>query len=189
MVLTSTPISGVQVIALTPLLDERGFFAVGFSRDGFSQHGLNPHIEQINLSYNAASGTLRGLHYQLAPCAETKVVRCVKGAAFDVVVDLRPDSPSYCRWFGITLDAEDRRALCIPEGVAHGFQTLADDTEVLYSVSAPYTPSHSRGVRWDDPAFGIQWPAHPHRTMHPRDRAYADFDRVAHRRTLQEIPS
>jgi dTDP-4-dehydrorhamnose 3,5-epimerase len=189
MVLTPTPIPGVQVIALTPLMDERGFFAVGFSRHAFSEHGLEPHIEQVNLSYNAASGTLRGLHYQLAPYAETKVVRCVKGAAFDVVVDLRPASPSYCRWFGITLDAEQRRALYIPEGVAHGFQTLTSDTEVLYTVSAPYTPSHCRGVRWDDPAFGIEWPDHAHRTLHPRDRAYADFDRTSHLRSLQEIPS
>jgi len=189
MVLTPTPITGVQVIALSPLMDERGFFAVGFSREAFLRHGLNPQVEQINLSYNAAGGTLRGLHYQLAPHAEAKVVRCVKGAAFDVVVDLRPQSASYCRWFGITLDAVERRALYIPEGVAHGFQTLTDDTEVLYSVSAPYTPSHCRGVRWDDPAFSIEWPAHPHRTLHPRDRDYPDFDRTAHEHVLQEIPS
>lgn len=175
MILTPTPLPGVLVIELAPMADDRGFFAVGFSREVFSANGLNPHVEQVNVSYNATRGTLRGLHYQRPPFEEAKTVRCVQGSAFDVVVDLRPESPTYCRWFGIELDANNRRALYIPEGVAHGFQTLTDDTEVIYTVSAPYTPSHAAGVRWDDAAFGIDWPPAAHRTMHPRDRAYPDF--------------
>ena len=175
MVLTPTPLPGVIVIELAPLLDERGFFAVGFSKTLFEKHGLNPHVEQVNVSYNKAQGTLRGMHYQTAPFQEVKTVRCVRGAAFDVVVDLRPDSPTYCQWFGAELTSENRRALYVPEGVAHGFQTLTEDTEVIYTVSAPYTPSHSAGVRWDDPVFHIDWPETAQRTIHPRDRTYPDF--------------
>lgn len=179
MLLTPTPLPGVLVLDLTPAADDRGFLAVGFSRETFGAHGLNPHVEQMNLSYNASRGTLRGLHYQRAPFEEAKTVRCVRGAAFDVAVDLRPDSPTYCQWFGLELDESNRRALYVPPGVAHGFQTLTENTEVLYTVSAPYTPSHSAGVRWDDVAFGIDWPPAPHRTIHPRDRTYPDF--VPHR--------
>ena len=186
MVLTPTPLPGVLVIELAPLADDRGFFAVGFSRKLFDEHGLNPHVEQVNVSYNAARGTLRGLHYQKPPFAEAKTVRCVRGAAFDVAVDLRPDSPTYCQWFGVELNADNRRAVYVPEGVAHGFQTLTDDTEVLYTVSAAYTPSHYGGVRWDDPVFAIDWPEAPHRIMHPRDREYADFVRVAHTARTKE---
>src|SRR5688572_9193422 len=179
MVLTPTPLPGVLVIELAPLVDERGFFAVGFSRTIFGEHGLNPHVEQVNVSYNAAQGTLRGLHYQRPPFEEAKTVRCVRGAAFDVVVDLRPDSPTYCRWFGVELNAQNRRALYVPEGVAHGFQTLARETEIIYAVSAPYMPSHSAGVRWNDALFSIGWPEAAHRTIHPRDRAYPDYVPVA----------
>jgi len=175
MVLTPTPLPGVLVLELAPLVDERGFFAVAFSRHAFMANGLNPQVDQVNVSHNETRGTLRGMHYQLPPYAEAKTVRCIRGTAFDVVVDLRPDSPTYCQWYGVELTAENRRALYIPEGVAHGFQTLTDHTEVLYTVSAPYTPSHARGVRWDDPAFGIEWPSVPHRTLHDRDRTYPDF--------------
>ena len=186
MLLTPTPLPGVLVIELAPLVDERGFFAVGFSRTFFDEHGLNPHVEQVNVSYNAALGTLRGLHYQRAPFEEAKTVRCVRGAAFDVVVDLRPDSPTYCQWFGIELNAENRRALFVPEGVAHGFQTLAEHTEVIYTVSAPYTPSHCAGVRWDDPLFRIDWPEAAHRIIHPRDGSYPDYVRVEHAARTKE---
>src|SRR5688572_15989912 len=158
MLLIPTPLPGVLVIELAPLVDDRGFFAVAFSRKFCAEHGMNPHVEQVNVSYNSAPGTLRGLHYQRTPYEEAKTVRCVRGAAFDVVVDLRPDSPAYCRWFAIELSAENRRAIYVPPGVAHGFQTLAGHTEIVYTVSAPYTPSHAAGVRWDDPAFGIEWP-------------------------------
>ncbi len=175
MVLTPTPLPGAFVLELAPIVDDRGFFGVGFSREVFASRGLNAHIEQVNLSYSATRGTLRGVHYQAAPYAEAKVVRCVRGAAFDVMVDLRPDSPTYCRWFGVELLADNRRAVYVPEGIAHGFQTLVDHTEVLYTVSAPYTASHYRGVRWDDPAFGIVWPDEANRTMHQRDAAYPYF--------------
>lgn len=179
MIVIPTPLPGVLILELAPMADDRGFLAVGFSRTDFNAHGLNPHIEQVNVSYNTSRGTLRGMHYQKPPYQEAKTVRCVRGAAFDVVVDLRPDSPAYCQWFGVELTAENRRAVYVPEGMAHGFQTLVDDTEVLYTVSAPYTPSHGAGVRWDDPAFGIRWPEAAHRTIHPRDRGYADYVRAA----------
>lgn len=175
MLLIPTPLAGVHVIDLLKLDDERGFFSVQFSREEFLAMGLNPHIEQINVSYNAARGTLRGMHYQQAPFAEAKVVRCIRGGFCDVVVDLRRDSPTFRQWFSVDLTAENRRAVYIPEGIAHGFQTLTDHTEVLYTVSAPYTPSHYRGVRWNDPAFDIRWPAESRRTIHPRDREYPDF--------------
>jgi dTDP-4-dehydrorhamnose 3,5-epimerase len=175
MVLIPTPLPGVLVIELAPLVDDRGFLGVAFSRTSFAEHGMNPHVEQVNVSYNVAPGTLRGMHYQRAPYEEAKTVRCVRGAAFDAVVDLRPDSPTYCKWFAVELSAENRRALYVPEGFAHGFQALVEHTEVIYTVSAPYMPSHAAGVRWDDPLFGITWPEAAHRTMHPRDRAYPDF--------------
>ncbi len=189
MVLTPTPVPGVLVIELAPVADTRGFFAVWLSREFFTAHGLDPHVEQANLSYNAAKGTLRGMHYQRPPFAETKVVRCVRGSAYDVVVDLRPDSPTYCQWFGVELTADNRRALYIPEGVAHGFQTLVNDTEVLYTVSAAYSPAHSHGVRWDDPAFGIPWPPASYRTMHERDRDYPDFMPVAQAAAVRRTES
>ena len=189
MILTPTPLPGVLVIELTPMVDERGFLAVGFSRSVFEEHGLNTQVEQVNLSYNLARGTLRGMHYQMAPYQEVKTVRCVRGAAFDVVVDLRPESPAYCQWFGAELTAENRRALYVPEGVAHGFQTLAEGTEVIYTVSAPYTPSHARGVRWNDPQFGIVWPDVERRTIHPRDRDYPDYVRIAPTDRTQETQS
>ena len=187
MVLTPTPLAGVLVIELAPMVDDRGFLAVSFSRQLFSEHGLNPHVEQVNLSYNAAHGTLRGMHYQRAPFEEAKTVRCVRGAAFDVAVDLRPGSRTYLKWFGVELSAENRRALYVPEGVAHGFQTLTQHTEVVYTVSAPYTPSHAAGVRWDDPVFSIDWPDAAHRTIHPRDRAYPDFVPIPYAERPKEI--
>lgn len=175
MTFVDTPIPGAFVIEATRIPDDRGFFEVGVSREEFEARGLNANIAQVNFSFNAARGTLRGMHFQVAPFAEAKVVRCLRGGAFDVIVDLRPDSPAFRRWHSVELTAENRRAVYLPEGVAHGFQTLVDDTEVMYTVSSPYTPSHYRGVRWDDPAFGIVWPETPHRTMHPRDREYPDF--------------
>lgn len=189
MIVTPTPLPGVLVIELAPLADHRGFFAVAFSRQFFSDHGMNPNVEQVNVSYNSAPGTLRGMHYQRAPYEEAKTVRVMRGAAFDVVVDLRPDSPAYCRWFAVELSAENRRALYLPEGVAHGFQTLVEHTEVVYTVSAPYTPSHYAGVRWDDPVFGIEWPEAAHRTIHDRDRAFPDFVPVDHAARTRETRS
>lgn len=174
MQLTKTPLAGAYLVEPAPIEDSRGFFAYGFRADVFAQHGLIPTIAQVNLSYTRDRGTLRGLHFQAPPHEEAKTVRCVRGRVYDVIVDLRPDSPTRCRWYATELTADNRHALYVPPGFAHGFQTLTDDTEVLYLVSAYYTPSHSRGVRWDDPAFGIQWPLPPVK-MHERDRTYADF--------------
>lgn len=179
MTFIETAIQGAYVLELAPIHDERGFFAVAFSRAEFLTRGLNPHVEQVNYSHNAARGTLRGLHYQDAPFAEAKVVRCLAGAAWDVMVDLRPTSPTFRRWVGVEISGANHRALYIPEGVAHGFQTLADNTNMMYTVSAPYTSSHYRGVRWNDPAFGISWPLEP-TVMHDRDRHYPDVDPLPH---------
>lgn len=177
MKFVDTPIPGAFVIEATRIPDDRGFFEVGVSRAEFDARGLNANIAQVNYSVNATRGTLRGMHFQSAPFAEAKVVRCIRGGIFDVIVDLRPGSPTYLRWHSVELTAENRRSVYLPEGIAHGFQTLVDDTEVMYTVSTPYTPSHYRGVRWDDPAFGIVWPDTPQRTMHTRDREYPDFSK------------
>lgn len=174
-----TPLPGVWVIELDLLGDERGWFARTFDSHEFQEHGLNPNVAQCNASFNARRGTLRGLHYQAEPHAESKLVRCVRGTIFDVAVDLRADSPTFCRWHGVELSAESRRALYIPEGLAHGFQTLSDDCELVYQMGSPYQPDAARGVRWDDPAFAIEWPPEPGggRTISECDRAYPDFQR------------
>lgn len=174
MKFNATPIAGAVIVELTPLLDERGFFARSWCQDEFKAHGLETRIAQCNISYNAKSGTLRGLHYQVAPSEEAKLVRCPRGAIHDVIVDLRPRSTSFKRWFGVELTASNRRMLYVPEGVAHGFVTLADDTEVFYQASQRYDPARYRGVRWDDPAFGIVWPV-PIVQISERDRQHADF--------------
>jgi dTDP-4-dehydrorhamnose 3,5-epimerase len=172
-----TRVTGSYVVEPERMEDERGFFARTFSSGEFAARGLDDRVEQCSTSFNAKVGTLRGLHYQSAPHGEAKLVRCTRGAIYDVAVDLRPDSPSYLHWFGVELSAADGRALFVPEGCAHGFQTLVDATEVLYQISTPYVPEAARGVRWDDPAFGIEWPPEPPggRTIAPRDAAYPDF--------------
>jgi dTDP-4-dehydrorhamnose 3,5-epimerase len=177
MIFRETPIAGAVLIELEPLVDERGAFARTFAVDEFAAHGLETRVVQCNTSTNARAGTLRGLHYQAPPCAEAKLVRCVRGSIFDVVVDLRPESPTYCAWYGAELSAANGRMLFVPTGVAHGFQTLENDSEVLYQMSEAYSAEHARGVRWDDPAFGIEWPETDARTMSDRDRDYADFAR------------
>jgi dTDP-4-dehydrorhamnose 3,5-epimerase len=174
MKFNATPIPGAMIIELAPLLDERGFFARSWCENEFKAHGLATRIAQCNVSYNAKSGTLRGLHYQVAPYEEARVVRCTRGAIHDVIVDLRPRSPSFRRWSAVELTASNRSMLYVPEGVAHGFVTLADDTEVFYQASQPYVPACYRGVRWDDPAFGIVWPV-PIVQISERDRQHADF--------------
>jgi dTDP-4-dehydrorhamnose 3,5-epimerase len=174
MHLTETPLAGAYLIDPAPIADDRGFFAYAFRADEFAGRGLVGTISQINLSHTRERGTLRGLHFQVAPHEEAKTVRCIRGAAYDVIVDLRPESPTRCRWFAVELSADNHRAIYVPPGFAHGFQTLTDDVEVLYLVSAYFTPSHYRGVRWNDPAFRIEWPLPPVR-MHERDRSYPDF--------------
>lgn len=170
-----TSIPGAFLIEMEPRQDERGFFARSFCREEFLAHGLNPDIAQCNVSLNPRKGTLRGLHYQAAPHAEAKLVRCTQGALYDVIVDLRPKSPAFCRWFGVELTAANRRMLYAPEGVAHGFITLAPDTEVFYQMSRPYQPEAARGVRWNDPAFAIAWPERP-MVISEKDRTLPDFD-------------
>jgi dTDP-4-dehydrorhamnose 3,5-epimerase len=169
---TSTPLAGAYVVELERLEDERGFFARSFCQEEFRQHGLKPAIAQCNVSWNRSRGTLRGLHFQAAPHEEAKVVRCSRGAIWDVIVDLREGSPTRLRWHAQELSADNRLAFYVPEGFAHGFQTLADDSEVLYQMSESYHPDLARGLRWDDPKLGIRWPL-PGPILSPRDRAYA----------------
>jgi dTDP-4-dehydrorhamnose 3,5-epimerase len=176
---TETPLSGAYIVDAEAREDERGLFARTFCAEEFAAHGLDARVAQCSISFNRRTGTLRGLHYQAAPHAEAKLVRCTAGAIFDVVVDLRPESPTYTRHFAVTLTPHDRRALYVPVGFAHGFQTLADETEVLYQISHPF--SVTTGVRWDDPTFGIDWPPVAERFMNERDRTFPDFDRETHR--------
>ena len=154
--------------------DERGFFARSFCQREFEAHGLNTNVAQCNISFNKRKGTLRGMHFQAAPFAEAKLVRCTAGSIYDVIVDLRKGSRSFKEHFATELSAANRKMLYIPEELAHGFQTLEDNTEVFYQMSEVYSAEHARGVRWDDPAFGIQWPE-AQRIMNERDRNYPDF--------------
>jgi len=174
VIFTPTPLAGAFVIEPEPIPDARGLFARTWCQRELEAHGLDGHMAQCSTSFNKRKGTLRGMHYQAAPFAETKIVRCTRGSMYDVILDLRPESPTFRRHFGATLTADNRKSMYIPKGFAHGFQTLEDDTEVLYQISEFYSPEHSRGVRWDDPAFGIAWPP-DERTMSDRDRAYPDF--------------
>lgn len=157
MIFTETELKGAFLIDLEPHPDHRGFFARTFCAKEFEAQGLKPTIAQCNLSFNHKKGTIRGMHYQVPPVSETKVVWCLRGAIQDVIIDLRSDSPTYRSHISVELSAENRRALYIPELFAHGFQTLADETEVLYLMGEFYTPGYDRGFRYDDPAFGIQW--------------------------------
>jgi dTDP-4-dehydrorhamnose 3,5-epimerase len=177
MLFKETKLRGAYIIELEPIADERGSFARTFCRAEFSRHGLNPHVAQCGISYNRGKGTLRGLHYQIAPFGEAKLVTCVAGSIYDVIVDLRPDSPSYCEWLAVQLSARHPRSmLYIPENFAHGFQTLEDETEVSYQMSQIYQPESARGVRWNDPAFRIAWPE-DQRIISVKDRSFADFVR------------
>lgn len=158
MKFTETPIAGAYVIEIEPVLDARGFFARTWCADELRARGLETDVAQCSISFNRKRGTLRGLHYQAAPHEEVKIVRCTAGAIFDVIADPRESSPSSGKWFGIELTAANRRMLYIPAGVAHGFQTLEDDTEVSYQMNVPYAPESARGIRWDDPRFAVAWP-------------------------------
>ena len=174
MIFTETALPGAWIVDVERLEDSRGFFARSWCEREFAERGLNPHLAQCNVSFNKRRGTLRGLHYQASPHREAKLIRCTRGAIHDVILDLRPDSPTFKRHTAVVLDAESRRMLYVPEGFAHGFQTLEDDTEVFYQMSASYAPDHARGVRWNDPAFAIQWPD-AERTISERDQRYPDF--------------
>jgi dTDP-4-dehydrorhamnose 3,5-epimerase len=171
-----TSLPGAWVVELDEIVDERGWFARTFDAAEFRARGLNPDVVQCNASFNHRAGTLRGMHYQAEPHGESKLVRCVRGEIFDVAVDLRPDSPTCRGWHGVELSAENRLAFYIPAGLAHGFQTLTDDSEVLYQMGNPYVPEAACGVRWDDPAFGIEWlAAEGGRIISERDAGYSDF--------------
>jgi dTDP-4-dehydrorhamnose 3,5-epimerase len=171
MIFTESALPGVVVIDIEPKSDERGFFARSYCADEFSAKGLGPPLRQCSVSFNAHRGTLRGLHLQAAPNEEHKLVRCTAGSVFDVIVDVRPDSPRYRRWVSVELTAQNHRAVFIPPGFAHGFVTLSDDAEVYYMISVPHAPGSARGFRWSDPAFGIDWPIAP-TVISPRDADY-----------------
>ena len=169
-----SPLPGAFVVDVDRKDDERGFFARTFCHDEFSEHGLVADYAQSSVSFNKRKGTLRGMHFQKKPHEETKLVRCTMGAIYDVIVDLRPGSPRQTRWFGIELSAVNRRALYVPKGFAHGFITLADESEVLYQISTQFHPESAAGVRWNDPAFTIEWPLEAV-VMSGRDRSYPDY--------------
>lgn len=169
MIFRETPLAGAFVLEAERIEDERGFFARSYSREEFAAHGLDPDIAQCSISFNHRRGTLRGLHFQTAPFEEVKLVRCTRGSIWDVIVDIRPGSPTRGRHFAVELSAEARNALYIPKGFAHGFITLEDEAEVFYQISAPYSAEHARGYRWDDPTFAIPWPE-PATVISERDR-------------------
>lgn len=173
------PLGGAFLIDLEKRGDDRGFFARFFCEDEFAKHGLITRFEQINNSLTSNKGTLRGMHYQLPPAAEVKVVRCLRGALFDVILDLRPHSATFGQWYGEVLTAENRRMMYVPEGFAHGFLTMEPDTEALYLVSAKYAPAAERGIRFNDPKFGIRWPAAPVE-LSDKDRNWPDYDPAYH---------
>ena len=174
MIFQPTGLTGAYVIAIERLSDERGFFARSFCAHEFEDHGLNPSMAQCNISYNRHAGTLRGMHFQASPFEEAKLVRCTRGAIHDVIIDLRPDSPTFMQHVGVQLTPDARNMLYVPEGFAHGFLTLEDHTEVFYQMSEFYVPGAARGFRWDDPAFAIDWPASVS-VISERDAAYPDF--------------
>jgi dTDP-4-dehydrorhamnose 3,5-epimerase len=179
MKFTETPLKGAFVIELEKRGDDRGFFARFFCEREYREHGLNPRLVQINNSFSTLKGTLRGMHYQLAPKAEDKIFRCLRGAIFDAIIDLRPESATFLKHFTIELTAENRTMLYIPRGFAHGFMTLADNTETLYLVTEYYSPELERGLRYNDPKFGIRWPLEPV-VISDKDRNQPDFDPAIH---------
>jgi dTDP-4-dehydrorhamnose 3,5-epimerase len=174
MIFTPGRLPGLQLVTLERHKDERGWFARSWCTREFAEHGLDPRLVQVSLSYNSRRGTLRGMHYQRPPHAEAKLVRCIRGAIWDVALDLRPHSPTHGRWQGFELSAENGDALFLPEGFAHGFQTLEPDTEVLYHISNFYAPEAAAGLRYNDPAFAIAWPL-PVAVISPRDAAWPDY--------------
>lgn len=161
MKFTETKLAGAYIIDLNKIEDDRGFFARTFCTQELEDHNLIPEVKQANMSWNEKSGTMRGMHYQVDPYQETKLVRCVRGALYDVIIDLRADSPTYGEWIGVELTADNRRALFVPRDFAHGFVTLEDNTDAFYMVSQSYVPNAESGIRWNDPKFAIDWPIQP----------------------------
>ncbi len=174
MEFTETALKGAFLVGLRRITDERGFFARGWCRDEFAAHGLNPNMVQLNTAASHRKGTLRGMHYQTAPHEEAKFVRCTRGALFDVIVDLRPGSPTHRHWFGAELSGDNGLMLYVPEGFAHGYETLTNDTEMYYLTAAAYAPGSARGVRYNDPGFGISWPL-PVEVISEADASWPDY--------------
>ena len=174
MIFSETPLKGAFLLEVEKREDERGYFGRTFCMREFESHGLNPRVVQCSISFNRRKGTLRGMHWQTTPYEESKLVSCLRGRIYDVIIDLRPDSQTYTRHFATELSGVNRQMVYVPEGFAHGFQTLEDDTEVFYQISQIYSSEHSRGARWDDPAFSISWPP-AERIIIERDRNYPLF--------------
>lgn len=174
MIFTKTKLHDAYVIDLEKIEDTRGFFARGWCQREFEEHGVTPRFVQANISYNKVKGTLRGLHYQAEPYGEAKLIRCIRGALYDVIIDVRPTSPTYKQWLGVELSADNYRMLYVPESFAHGFITLADHTEAIYQVSQFYTPQAERGLRYNDPTFAIEWPIEV-RVISEKDRNWPDY--------------
>lgn len=175
MIITATPLKDAFVVELEIREDDRGGFARTFCAREFEEHGMKPIVAQCNMSYNFKKGTLRGMHYQLPPAAETKLVRCTKGAIYDVIIDMRPESPTYKQHFGIELTEDNRKALYVPELFAHGYLALTDGAEVVYQVGEFYSPGYERGIRYDDPEFGIEWPI-PITVISEKDSKWPPFE-------------
>ena len=177
MIFTETKLKGAYIIDVKRLEDERGFFGRSYCENEFAELGLTTGIKQTNVSYNKKKGTLRGMHMQVSPYEETKLVRCTRGAIYDVIIDMREDSETYKQWIGVELTADNYRMLFVPEGFAHGFITLEDNTDVTYQVTQFYTPGSERGIRWNDPAFNIEWPIEPV-VISEKDQAHPDFEKA-----------
>jgi dTDP-4-dehydrorhamnose 3,5-epimerase len=175
MKFSGTNLKDAFIVQIEKLNDERGFFARSWCQKEFDAHGLNSRFVQANVSYNRKKGTLRGMHYQIAPYQECKLLRCTRGAIYDVIIDLRPDSPTYKKWTGVELTADNYTMFFVPEDFAHGFQTLTDETEIIYQVSQFYTPGSEKGIRFDDPAFGIQWPLEV-TVISDKDKTWPNFE-------------
>lgn len=180
MIFTPTKLEGAVIVGLEPHEDERGHFVRTFSVDEFAAAGLDPLVVECSVAYNPRRHTLRGLHWQTAPDAEAKLVRCSRGALYDVIVDLRPASPTLGQWLAVELTADNGRMLYVPKEFAHGYQTLVEDTEASYQMSARYAPAAARGIRWDDPAVAIDWPPAPERIVSARDLSWPDYAGPVH---------
>ena len=175
MVFKETRLKGAFIIELEKIVDGRGFFSRAWCQKEFQAHGLNPNVVQCNLSFNTSKGTLRGMHYQIAPHEEAKIVRCIRGKVYDVIIDLRPKSPTYLRWAGFELSSENRKMLYVPESFSHGYLTLADNTELFYQVSHFYSPESESGIRWNDRTVNIKWPQTNGLIITDKDKNWPDF--------------
>jgi len=175
MVFKETRLQGAFIIELEKMVDDRGFFSRAWCQKEFEANGLNPNVVQCNLSFNTSKGTLRGMHYQIAPHEEAKIVRCIRGKVYDVIIDLRPKSPTYLQWIGVELSAENRKMLYVPENFAHGYLTLADNTELFYQVSHFYFPESESGIRWNDRTVNIKWPRTNGLIITDKDKNWPDF--------------